>query len=99
MVFALARILRAAIAAAGPEVGVELLEAELLRGQPVLGGGVDDQHVLAEVVGQLDLRAVDRGDPQELLDGVLVAHLMEFAHASDAARTLSGARVRPPLPR
>ena len=45
------------------------------------------------------LRAVDRGDPQELLDDLQLAHLVEFADHADAAGTVPGPGVRPPVPR
>ncbi|MFO0806639.1 MAG: DUF1552 domain-containing protein [Gemmataceae bacterium] len=44
-------------------------------------------------------RALDRGHPQELLDDLFFAHLVEFRDDADAARTVPRACLRPPLPR
>ena len=45
------------------------------------------------------LRAVDRGGPQELLDDLQLAHLVELADDADAAGTVPGPGLRPALPR
>ena len=78
----------------------------LLSGAPLASGGeirsgTSVDQVLAQTGRPRDqgpqpgagLREVESLGPQELLDAVQLAHLVDFAHDSHAAGTLSGARL------
>ena len=80
----------------------------LLSGAPLASGGeirsgTSIDQLLAQRVRQLDegaepgarLREVEPVGPQELLDALQLAHLVELADHADAAGALSRARVRP----
>ena len=88
------------------QTGNLLTGAHLAPGGEIRSGISCDQ-VVAERLRRPDqgaepragLRAVDRGDPQELLDDLQLAHLVEFADHADAAGTVPGPGLRPPVPR
>ena len=80
----------------------------LLSGAPLASGGeirsgTSVDQVLAQTLRPLDqgaepgarLREVESVGPQELLDALQLAHLVELADDADAAGTLSRARLRP----
>ena len=88
------------------QTGNLLTGAHLAPGGEIRSGISCDQ-VIAETAEGPDegaepgagLRAVDRGDPQELLDDLQLAHLVEFADHADAAGTVPGPGLRPAVPR
>ena len=88
------------------QTGNLLTGAHLAPGGEIKSGVSCDQVIAEQHEGPdqgaepgAGLRAVDRGDPQELLDDLQFAHLVEFADDADAAGTLPGPGVRPPVPR
>ena len=80
------------------------LRRPLASGGEIRSGTSIDQ-LLAQTLRPLDqgaepgarLREVEPGGPQELLDALQLAHLVELADHADAAGTVSRAGVRPPL--
>ena len=82
----------------------------LLSGAPLASGGeirsgTSIDQLLAQTLRPLDqgaeprarLREVEPVGPQELLDALQLAHLVELADDADAAGALPRARLRPPL--
>ena len=82
----------------------------LLSGAPLASGGeirsgTSFDQLLAQTLRPLDqgaepgagLRAVEPVGPQELLDALQLAHLVELADHADAAGTLPGPGLRPPV--
>ena len=83
----------------------------LLSGAPLASGGeirsgTSIDQLLAQRHGRstkvpslvLGLREVEPVGPQELLDALQLAHLVELADDADAARALPRAGLRPPVP-
>ena len=88
------------------QTGNLLTGAHLAPGGEIKSGVSCDQVIAERTEGPDEgaepgagLRAVDRGDPQELLDDLQLAHLVEFADHADAAGAVPGPGVRPPVPR
>ena len=82
----------------------------LLSGAPLASGGGDPLRHEHRPARRADARALDQGPepgagmreveplrPQELLDALLVPHLVEFADDTHAAGTLPGPGLRPPV--